>query len=130
LDATHLHYLAQQPGGLTDAQFYEDPTFSNRTRNWFEVDWNLLSLRLDHKFSEKSDFSFVLFGLDASSNALGFRGNPDRPAEANPFIDVDEVDSDGNFLYLRDLLIGNFNNCGAEARFSSPSILGNQLSVL
>lgn len=130
LDATHLHYLAQQPGGLTDAQFYEDPTYSNRTRNWFEVDWNLLSLRLDHKFSEKSDFSFVLFGLDASRKALGFRGNPDRPSEANPYTDVDEVDSDGNFVYPRDLLIGNFGNWGAETRFLTRYNLKNQLSVL
>ena len=38
-EATLLNYLAQQPGGLTDAQFIEDPEFSNRERNWFNVDW-------------------------------------------------------------------------------------------
>ncbi|MDT7829775.1 carboxypeptidase-like regulatory domain-containing protein [Pricia sp. S334] len=102
LETTFLNYLAQQPGGLTDAQFLEDPTFSNRERNWFAVDWKLYSLRLDHKFSPRTDFSLNLFGLDASRKALGFRTNrvsqPDDPTEP------------------RELLIDNFNNWGAEAR--------------
>jgi len=53
LETTFLNYLAKQPGGLTDAQFIADPTFSNRDRNWFDVDWKLYSLRLDHRFSKK-----------------------------------------------------------------------------
>lgn len=102
LETTFLNYLAQQPGGLTDVQFLEDPTFSNRKRNWFDVDWKLYSLRLDHQFSPKTDFSLNLFGLDASRKALGFRTNrvsqPDDPTEP------------------RELLVDNFNNWGAEAR--------------
>lgn len=43
-DFTFLRYIAQQPGGLTDAQFYSDATQSNRTRNWFNVQWNLASV--------------------------------------------------------------------------------------
>ena len=70
-DFTYLNYLAQQPGGLTDGQFIADPIFSNRERNWFEVDWKLYSIRLDHKFTTKIDFSLNVFGLDASRNALG-----------------------------------------------------------
>ena len=69
---TYLNYLAKQPGGLTDTQFEEEPNFSNRTRNWFEVDWKLFSLKLEHAFSEKTDFSLNLFGLDASRRALRF----------------------------------------------------------
>ena len=63
VETTFLNYLAKQPGGLTDAQFIEDPTFSNRERNWFDVDWKLFSVRLDHKFSSKTDFSLNEFGL-------------------------------------------------------------------
>ena len=102
VETTFLNYLAKQPGGLTDAQFIEDPTFSNRERNWFDVDWKLFSVRLDHKFSSKTDFSLNVFGLDASRSALGFRTNrvsqPDDPEEP------------------RELLIDNFQNWGAEAR--------------
>ena len=52
---TYMTYLAQQPGGLTDAQFAADPRQSNRERNWFEVDWNLFSLTSDFRFSSKTN---------------------------------------------------------------------------
>ncbi len=115
---TYLDYLAKQPGGLTDTQFEVDPDFSNRTRNWFEVDWKLFSLKLEHEFSEKTDFSINLFGLDASRKALGFRGIP-TDLNSNPITAVDEVDTEGNFVNPRDLITGNFRNWGAEARLLS-----------
>ena len=99
---TWLDYLAQQPGGLTDAQFYENPNYSNRSRNWFDVNWNLFALKLEHEISNRTDFSLNLFGLDASRQALGYRQNrvsqPDDPQEP------------------RELLYDAFNNWGAEAR--------------
>lgn len=116
LETTFLNYLAKQPGGLTDAQFYEDPTFSNRERNWFGVDWKLYSLRLDHQFSSKTDFSLNIFGLDASRSALGFRTNrvsqPDDPEEP------------------RELLIDDFQNWGAEARILTRYQLWNRDAAL
>ncbi|HAF76165.1 MAG TPA: TonB-dependent receptor [Maribacter sp.] len=116
VETTFLNYLAKQPGGLTDAQFIEDPTFSNRERNWFDVDWKLFSVRLDHKFSSKTDFSLNVFGLDASRSALGFRTNrvsqPDDPEEP------------------RELLIDNFQNWGAEARLLTRYKLGDTESAL
>ncbi|MCI4670579.1 MAG: TonB-dependent receptor [Bacteroidia bacterium] len=103
LEYTYLNYLAQQPGGVTDAQFYRDPTFSNRERNWFSVNWRLTSLRLEQILNDKSELSLNLFALDASRKALGFRTNrvsqTDDPNEA------------------RDLILGDFNNWGAEARY-------------
>ncbi len=114
-EATVLDYLAQQPGGLTDQQFAEDPTFSNRERNWFDVDWKLASLRLEHQFSNRTDFGLNLFTLDASRKALGFRQNR-----------VDIVD-DGTSE--RELLVDNFQNWGAEARLLSRYQLGEKESV-
>ncbi len=123
---TYLDYLAQQPGGLTDTLFEQDPDFSNRTRNWFEVDWKLFSLKLEHQFSEKTDFSLNLFGLDASRKALGFRGIPTN-INSNPIIAVDEVGVDGSFVNERDLIVGNFKNWGAEARLLSRyNLLGKE----
>ncbi|MDT0608237.1 TonB-dependent receptor domain-containing protein [Croceitalea rosinachiae] len=113
-EATILDYLTQQPGGLTDAQFDEDPTFSNRERNWFDIDWNLAALRLDHRFSNKTDFSLNLFALDASRKALGFRQNR-----------VDIID-DGN---ERELLVDDFQNWGAEARLLSRYQIGGKDAV-
>nr|WP_035678138.1 TonB-dependent receptor [Flavobacterium limnosediminis] len=102
-DYTHFDYLAKQPGGLTDYMFNQDPTQSNRERNWFAIDWNLYSLRLKHKFKNNADFSLQLFGLDASREAIGYRSNrvsnPDTPGTE------------------RDLILGDFANWGAEARY-------------
>lgn len=116
LETTFLHYLAKQPGGLTDAQFYEDPTFSNRDRNWFEVDWRLYSFRLDHAFSAKTDFSLNVFGLNASRRALGFRTN--------------RVSQEDIISEPRELLIDNFSNWGAEARVLTRYNLAGTESAL
>lgn len=116
LETTFLNYLAKQPGGLTDAQFLEDPTFSNRERNWFKVDWKLYALRLDHQFSTRTDFSLQLFGLDASRKALGFRTN--RVSQPD---DLEEP---------RELLVDNFQNWGAEARVLTRYNLWDKESAL
>ncbi len=115
-EATYLNYLAQQPGGLTDTQFNLDPTFSNRTRNWFEVNWKLFALKLQKKFSVNSDLSLTLFRLDAERNALGFRGNPIL-LNVNPVSSEDAQDTDGSFIFSRDLIKGKFRNWGFEARY-------------
>lgn len=115
-ELTLHNYLAQQPGGLSDRRFEEDPSQSNRPRNWFKVDWKLLSLRLEHEFSDKTDFSLQLFGLDASRKALGFRIN--RVDQADP--------GEGN---ARDLIIGEFDNYGAETRLLSRYNIKKQESI-
>ena len=102
-DYTYFNYLAQQAGGLTDVMFEKDPTQSNRTRNWFAVNWNLYALRLKHKFNDNADFSLQLFGLDASRKSLGFRSN--------------RVSAPDVLGTERDLIIGKFVNWGAEARY-------------
>ena len=114
-DVTYLGYLAQQPGGLTDAAFYDRPFSSNRSRNWFDVDWRLASLNLDHRFSYRSRFSFTLYGLDASRKSVGFRTN--RVSQ--------EDDPDA----ARDLIVGDFNNWGAEARYLRRYRLGSRNAV-
>lgn len=115
VDFTYLYYLAQQPGGLTDTQFYSDPTFSNRTRNWFEVDWKLASLRLEHKFNYNMQLSAMVFGLDASRKTAGFRTN--------------RVSQEDDLDAPRDLIVGDFNNWGAEVRFLDRYTIGERNSV-
>ena len=114
-DYTYFHYLAQQAGGLTDSMFEEDPKQSNRSRNWFAVDWNLFALRLKHKFDNNADFSLQLFGLDASRKTVGYRSN--RVSST----DVPDT--------VRDLIVGDFVNWGAEARYLKKYQIKNQTSV-
>ncbi len=116
-DYTHFDYLAQQAGGLTDFMFNEDPNQSNRSRNWFNVNWNLYALRFKHKLSEQADFSLQLFGLDANRKAIGYRSNR-----------VSNPDIDGT---VRDLIVGEFVNWGAEARYlQKHNFLGNNNAFL
>ncbi len=103
LDWLKYHYLAKQPGGLTNYMFYQDPQQSNRTRNWFKVDWNILNLKYKYSFDKNTRMSLQAFGLLAERTALGYRSyrvsQPDEPNSP------------------RDLLIGKFKNWGVEARF-------------
>ncbi|HTF19477.1 MAG TPA: TonB-dependent receptor [Chryseolinea sp.] len=115
IDVTQMGYLAHQPGGLTDEMFSENPRQTNRERNWFEVDWNLFALHFDHKISPSSEVNLRVFGLDANRYSLGFR--PNRVAT---------VDDDGP----RDLIKGEFQNWGAEARYLKRYSLFGKPSVL
>ncbi len=115
LEYTLLNYLAKQPGGLTDAQFAQNPNFSNRNRNWFQVNWQLYALKFKHLFSEKTNFSLNLFGLNAQRQAVGYRGRPSS-LNQNPITEIDEQDAQGNYLNPRDVIKGTFANAGAEAR--------------
>lgn len=115
IDVTHMDYLAQQPGGLTDDMFEKNPRQSNRARNWFKVNWNLVALHLDHRINQRTEFNLRVFGLSAYRYSLGFRQNR-----------VAIVDDNSE----RDLIKGDFTNWGAEARFlkrydflSKPSVL-------
>lgn len=116
-DYTYFNYLAQQAGGLTDVMFNENPEQSNRSRNWFAVNWNLFALRLKHKFANNADFSLQLFGLDASRKTVGYRSNR-----------VSSEDIDGT---VRDLIAGDFVNYGAETRYLKRyQIKGNNSAFL
>ncbi len=119
---TYLSYLAQQAGGLTDSQFNSDIRFSNRERNWFAVNWNLFSLKLDQKLSYRTTLSLNLFGLLADRKALGFRGDPLRPTR-NPITEADDPS------FNRDLIVGEFNNWGAEIKSVTRYRLANKNAV-
>ncbi|MVM30823.1 TonB-dependent receptor plug domain-containing protein [Spirosoma sp. HMF4905] len=115
VDITQMSYLAQQPGGLTDEMFREDPRQSNRERNWFKVNWTMPALHFDHKFNTNNEFNLRLFGLYAYRYSLGFR--PNRVAS---------IDDNSE----RDLIKGDFQNYGAEARYLKRYSIGKQQAVM
>jgi Fe(3+) dicitrate transport protein len=115
LDITHMDYLAQQPGGLTDAMFKENPRQTNRERNWFKVNWNMFAVHFDHRFNANDEFNLRVFGLSANRYSLGFR--PNRVAT---------IDDNSE----RDLIKGDFENWGAEARYLKRYFIAKKLSVL
>lgn len=121
-ELTHLTYLAQQAGGLTDRMFNQDHLQSNRSRNWFEVNWLLYSVKFAHKFTDNTNFTFNFFGLNADRKTIGFRQNR---------VDIpDLIDANGNYP-VRDLITGSFNNYGLETRLLHKNTLfGNKSTYL
>lgn len=113
-DYTLFDYLAKQPGGLTDLMFHQNMLQSNRTRNWFGVNWNLFNLKLEHKFTQNANFNVQFFGLNASRQTVGYLSN--RVSGADP--------GEG-----RDLIKGKFVNWGAEAKFLQQYTINNQKSA-
>ena len=113
-EVTYLDYLAQQAGGLTDDLFNENPYQSNRKRNWFGLYWFLYNIKFEHALSDNSNISVNFFGLNAQRNAIGFRSN--RVSQIDPYEE-------------RDLIKGDFNNFGIEARWLKKYILGNKKAV-
>ena len=101
-EVSYIKYLAKQAGGLSDNMFSKNPYQSNRSRNWFYLNWLLYNFKFSHKFSDKSSFLFNFFGLEADRNSIGFRTNR-----------VDQVDP----IKERDLIKGSFNNFGFEGRY-------------
>ena len=114
-EVTWMRYLAQQPGGLTDAQFHQNPRQSHRKRNWFQVDWNLAAISLDYKISSKTRIHSKTFGLLAGRDALGVLTR------------TNEIDN-GN---ARDLLADKYQNYGNETKLLHRNLLfGKPITLL
>ncbi len=113
-EATVMRYLAQQPGGLTDVFFEQNPRQSIRQRNWFKVDWNLFAVTANYQFSDRTRLNMRNFGLLARRQALG---------NLSP---INNIDFGGN----RDLIDGEFNNIGNETRLLHRYRMGNQENIL
>jgi len=117
LQYTFMNYLAQQPGGLTDAEFAADPHQSIRARNWFKVNWNLGALLLNYKISDHLKLNSRTFVLDAGRDAVGnldYINRADNGADRNLFVDkYNNIGNETRLLYNyklgetnQDLLLG------------------------
>ncbi|MFP4093523.1 MAG: TonB-dependent receptor domain-containing protein [Cyclobacteriaceae bacterium] len=114
LEYTHMNYLTQQAGGLTDALFRQNPRQSLRSRNWFQVRWNLMALLLNYQLSENTKLNMRSFGLLSGREALG---NLER---------INRADDGGNRTLIRDA----YRNFGSETRLLHNYKLNDQLAAL
>ena len=97
---THMDYLEHQPGGLTDADFAEDPQQSVRARNWFKVNWNLGAVMLDYQISSQLTFQYKIFWITGNREALGILTYINRADDGSD----------------RNLYIDHYHNWGNESR--------------
>lgn len=110
-EQTFMHYLARQPGGLTDAAFNSNPRQSTRPRNWFKVNWNISALSLDYKISARTKFNSRTFMLWSDRQSLG---------NLTPINRVD-------YGAERDLIKGFYRNFGNESRLMHRYKIGNKI---
>ena len=109
LEFTHMDYLAQQAGGLSDMEFAQNPRLSTRSRNYFAVNWNLGAIKLDYKLSTQTQLNSRTFGLYGGRKALGYRG---PVTSIDPYL----IERAPSYTKERDLLVGDFRNVGNETR--------------
>ncbi|MFY0607507.1 MAG: TonB-dependent receptor [Cyclobacteriaceae bacterium] len=121
IEHTHMTYLAQQPGGLTDEEFASNPKQSKRERNWFEVGWDLTAMEWNYRLSSKLKINNRSFLLSANRFAVG---------------NLENIAIADNVEENRNLLKDEYLNFGNELRavihydlFGKKSILvvGNRL---
>lgn len=111
---TFMQYNAQQPGGLTDAAFEQNPAQSFRARNWFAVNWNLISLNVDYNINPNTRLNWRSYTLQGGRAAVGILSNITRPDNAG----------------LRDVMLDKYNNFGSELRLIHQyQLLGQEKST-
>ena len=116
---THFKYTAQQPGGLTDTQFNKDHLQSVRSRNWFNVRWDMLALTANYDINENSRINAKVFGMSGDRNSIGFMQTPNINDTFNTStlqfnnrrVDIDRYRNAGaEFRYINEYKIGNIKN--------------------
>lgn len=71
VELTGMTYVLQQPSGLTEAQYAQNPQQAFRARDWFSTPWFVAALTFDHEFSTSSRLSIKAFGLLGERNSVG-----------------------------------------------------------
>ena len=65
-------YVSQQAGGISDDMLFSNPDTSFRSRNWFQVKWNTLSIQGDYSFNADSKLQFYAAFTYSDRNSVGF----------------------------------------------------------
>lgn len=66
------HIRSQQAGGLTDAQFAQDPTQSLRSRNWFDITWTTPAIIANYQLNASTRWNTKLFATIGNRNSVGY----------------------------------------------------------
>lgn len=107
-EVTNWHANSQQPGGLTDAQFAQHAQQSLRSRNWFDLKWNIAALKASYDFSENNRMQATVFGFAGDRSSIGYMLPPTVRDTINP----------ASLAYSnRTVFVDEYRNMGAELRY-------------
>lgn len=107
LQYTRMDYQSQQPGGLTDSLFAQNPRHSLRSRNWFSAPWNVTALTVDFNLNEHIKLNARVFSTIAERNSVGF---------TKPITVADTFNTSINSFNPRQVDRDFYNNLGSELR--------------
>ncbi len=120
-ELSRSNYIYQIPGPLTDSMFYANPRQSTRSRNYFNPEIWIPSLRIDLKLNSSTYVSWT------NSAVLGYRNSVqfDKPANV-----VDAINPITLIYANRQVDIDNFNSYTSELRLLHRYSLFNLESAL
>ena len=86
VEYSSLQNLLQMPGGMTDAEFDQNPQQSFRARNWMTSPWNVAAFTADYKASDRDFINFKSANNFSSRNIVWRNedGGPGSPDSINP----------------------------------------------
>ncbi|MBM3428565.1 MAG: hypothetical protein FJX95_07270 [Bacteroidetes bacterium] len=102
------HSISQQPGGLTDEDYHLNVLKSSRSRNWFEIDWQVVGASAVYQKGNwivKNQVSYML----GKRNSIGFVND----------INVEDVYVDSIGFSQRQLDKDKYNNLTYESRYQN-----------
>lgn len=120
---TYWDMVSQQPGGLTDAQFTDNPQQSMRARNWFNLKWQTAALISDYKINANQRLNVKAFYISGDRASVGF--NP-----SSGILVRDTFNTTIGSYNPRTVDIDYYRNYGLEARYINHYMLGKQESTL
>jgi Fe(3+) dicitrate transport protein len=76
LQFSRMDYIQQIAGGLTDAQFRQNPKQSFRSRNWFNPEINIPALIFKYDLTANTHLEVITNGLFGQRNSVQFIASP------------------------------------------------------
>ncbi len=118
---SRMDYVQQIAGGLTDAQFANNPRHSERTRNYFQPVINVPALKFQYNISHDTHLEITLHSVFGQRNSVQFINAGNMPDTFNTTIGAynpRQVDRD------------YYSGFGAEARILHYYSIGKVSSVI
>jgi Fe(3+) dicitrate transport protein len=82
-EQTAYTMLSQQPGGLTEDQYRQNPQSSFRNRNWMNIPWYISALKMNWDIDEKTRMQARAFLLYGDRKSVGFLKSATIPDTAH-----------------------------------------------
>ena len=108
LELTRSEVLSKQGGGLSEAQFLSNPTYSGRARNYFQADWLMPVIKYQFQANPRLQGEIQVLGIFSGRSQIGFT----KPNEV-----ADLPLADGAFA-LRQLDTDRYTSFGIEGRMA------------